>query len=180
MADVTFITGNADKARYMAELLGMPLKHRAVELDEVQSLDLLTVAGDKALRAYEVVGAPVLIDDTSLEFCALGRLPGPLIKWFLAELSPETLCSLLDGKDRSAVARCVFAYYDGHTLRTFEGQARGSIAPQPAGSNGFGWDSIYIPDGYTVTRAELNAEDDRKTYLQIKPIAALREFLAGR
>lgn len=177
MIDVTFITGNPDKARYMAELLGMPIKHRKVELDEIQSLDLATVTADKAKRAYEIVKGPVLVEDVGLEFTALGRLPGPLIKWFVEEIPFETICSLLNGKDRDAIARCVFAYYDGELLKTFEGSTPGRIAEKPAGSGGYGWDPIFIPEGYNVTRAELSKEDDHKVYLRIKPIAALRTFL---
>lgn len=177
MNDITFITGNANKATYLAELLGISIKHQKVDLEEIQSLDLAAVTADKAKRAYEIVKGPVLVEDVGLEFTALGRLPGPLIKWFVEELPFETICSLLNGKDRGAIARCIFAYYDGTLLRTFEGSMRGRVAEYPAGTGGYGWDPIFIPEGYNVTRAELSKEDDRKVYLLIKPIAALRTFL---
>lgn len=51
------------------------------------------------------------------------------------------------------------------------------LPEKPAGENGFGWDRFFIPEGYTVTRAQLSEEDDKKTYLQIKPFAALKKFL---
>lgn len=177
MHSITFITGNAGKAAYLAELLGLPIKHQKVDLDEIQSLDLADVTADKARRAYAIVKGPVLVEDVSLEFSALGRLPGTLIKWFVEELPFETICSLLDGKDRSATARCVFAYYDGNDMKLFEGSMPGRIAEQPAGSGGYGWDPIFIPDGYAVTRAELSKEDDHKVYMRTKPIAAVRAFL---
>ena len=50
----------------------------------------------------------------------------------------------------------------------------------PAGGNGYGWDKIFIPEGYSITRASLNEEDDRKTYLQIKPFLKLKTFLTSR
>ena len=86
---------------------------------------------------------------------------------------------MVDGKTRKATARCVFGYYDGTTLKLLEGKLDGEIAKVPAGENGYGWDRLFIPEGYDVTRAQLNEEDDRKTYLQIKPFAELKEFLSG-
>jgi len=54
----------------------------------------------------------------------------------------------------------------------------GSIAQEPRGKNGYGWDRIFIPEGYAGrTRAELNQMEDTATYTKIKPFAALRDFL---
>jgi inosine/xanthosine triphosphate pyrophosphatase family protein len=92
-------------------------------------------------------------------------------------MSDEELCRLIDGRSRDAVARCVFGYYDGVTLELLEGSLSGTIAEHPAGERGFGWDKIFIPEGYVVTRAELSEEDDQKTYLAVKPFAALKDFL---
>jgi len=177
MKDVTFITGNQKKAEYLARFLGFPVSHEKIDLDELQSLDLREIVEHKVHQAFEKVGKPVLVEDVGLEFCALGRLPGPFIRFFIDELPSETICSLLNDKDRSAVARCVFGYYDGKHLQLFEGSMRGMIATKPAGDKGYGWDKIFIPEGYDVTRAELSEEDDQKTYLKIKPFAQLKNFL---
>ena len=95
----------------------------------------------------------------------------------MEELSHEELCRLVDGRDRSALARCVFGYYDGTTEAYFEGSLSGSVPEHPAGTGGYGWDPIFVPDGYSVTRAELSPEDDRATYLKIKPSEQVRSFL---
>jgi len=177
MSESTFITGNQHKAEYLSRYLGFPASHRKLDLDEIQSLDLKEIVSHKVRQAYEIVQAPVIVEDVSLEFAALGRLPGPFIKFFMQEMSFDSICALADGKSRKATARCVFGYYDGQEVRLFEGGMVGEVADKPAGDKGFGWDSIFIPDGYSVTRAMLDEEDDRKTYLQIKPFAQLKEFL---
>ena len=123
---------------------------------------------------------PVLVEDSSLECKALGKLPGPFIKWFIQELGLEKLCGLLEGRDRAAVARCVYGYFDGSTEQYFEGGMTGIIAKMPAGERGYGYDSIFIPKGYTITRAQMSEEDDKKTYLQIKPLAQVKEFLTDK
>ena len=128
-------------------------------------------------QAYKELHTPVLVEDVSLEFVALGRLPGTLVKWFQQALSHEELCRMLDGKDRSAVARCVFGYFDGVEEQYFEGSLPGVVAEHPTGAAGFGWDPIFIPEGFSVTRAELSPEDDEKTYRQLKPLAEIKTFL---
>jgi non-canonical purine NTP pyrophosphatase (RdgB/HAM1 family) len=177
MQQVTFITGNQKKADYLANYLGHPVEHIKVDLDEIQSLDLNEIVRHKVRQAYAQVKKPVLVEDVALEFKALGRLPGPLVKWFIEELGLDGLCALVDGKDRTAVARCVFGYFDGTEEKYFESSLEGTVPEKPSGSGGYGWDPIFIPKGYTVTRAELSSEDDRKTYLQIKPFEQLKQFL---
>lgn len=180
MKKLTFITGNQNKADYLGKYLGFPVEHIKIDLDEIQSLNLNEIVEHKVKQAYEKVGEPVIVEDVSLEFEALGRLPGPFIRFFVDEVPFENICSMLDGKTRNANARCVFGYYDGQVLKLFEGKLDGKIAEAPAGENGYGWDRIFIPDGYTATRAELSEEDDRKTYLQMKPFADLKQFLENR
>lgn len=180
MVDITFITGNQSKADYLAKHLQLPVKHIKINLDEIQSLDLREVVKHKVLQAYEHVKGPVLVEDVSLEFKSWGRLPGTFIKYFVDEVPFKTICGMLNGQDRSARARCVFGYYDGKTVKFIEGYLDGRIANEPAGENGFGWDKIFIPDGYDVTRASLNPEDDEITYATIKPFAELREFLRSK
>ena len=178
MQEITFITGNQNKADYLARYLGFPVKHIKLDLDEIQSLDLKEIVEHKVRQAYKKVKSPVIVEDVSLEFDALGGLPGPFIRFFIDKVPFEAICSMINGKTRSATAKCVFGYYDGETIQFFEGGLGGEIAEVPAGERGYGWDRIFIPEGYKVTRAQLNEADDQKTYLQIKPFAALKEFLS--
>lgn len=80
MANITFITGNQNKADYLAKYLGFPVRHQKVDLDEVQSLDLHEIVEHKVRQAYGTIGSPVLVEDVALEFSALGRFPGTFIK----------------------------------------------------------------------------------------------------
>lgn len=175
-----FITGNQNKADYLAKMLGIELEHRKVELDEIQSVDLDEIVIHKVKQAYEHLQYPVLVEDVGLNFNALSGLPGPFIKFFIeAPDGLEKLCRMLDGfDDRSARAVCTFGYYDGTDLELFQGGLDGAIATSPRGENGYGWDKIYEPEGYGGrTRAELSPEEDAETYPMIKPFALLRGFL---
>ncbi|MEK7602540.1 MAG: non-canonical purine NTP pyrophosphatase [Patescibacteria group bacterium] len=180
MKDVVFITGNERKADYLAQYLGIPVEHVKMELDEIQSLDFTEVVRHKVRQAYIRVDRPVLVEDSGLEFASFGRLPGTFSKSFIHEIGLEAMCRLVDGRDRSATVRCVFGYFDGEHEAYFEGSMSGTIAEHPVGKSGFGFDTIFIPEGYKVTRAELSEDDDRKTYLRIKPFEQVKEFLLSR
>jgi inosine triphosphate pyrophosphatase len=181
MKNLTFITGNAAKAKYLSDYFHMPVEHVKLDLKEIQSLDLSEVVKDKVLRAYEIVKKPVLVEDVSLSFNAMKSLPGPLIKWFYETLGNEGLCRLLDGfDDRTALAKVQFAICDENETHTFEGSIQGSIAHTPKGDVGFGWDPVFIPDGYTKTWAEMNESEREQTSMRKIALTKLGAFLKGR
>ena len=159
--EIVFVTGNKGKAENTARLLGMNITNQKVDLPEIQSLDLSEIAEQKLKAAYDIIKKPCMIEDMSLEFYEFKRLPGTLIKFFLTELGLEKLCHLLDGKDRTAIAKCIIGFTDGKETKFFIGEKRGKIAAEPRGQNGYGWDKIFIPDG---SPDKTNAELDEKEY----------------
>lgn len=176
--NLTFVTGNKAKAEQLSRYLDLPLRHEKIDLDEIQSLDLQEVVEHKAKEAYKYLKSPVLIEDVSLSFTGLGRLPGPLIKWFLQELGNEGLCRLLPtDSDRSAEAHCMFAYYDGSTLETFSGVRKGSVALIPRGEAGFGWDPIFIPEGAQKTWAEMSLEEQREFSMRRLALEKVKDYI---
>jgi non-canonical purine NTP pyrophosphatase (RdgB/HAM1 family) len=178
--DITFITGNPVKAETLSRLLGYPVSHRRIDLVEIQSLDLREVVASKAREAFRAVQAPVLIEDSTLVFEAMGQLPGTLIKWFEQELGLEGLCRLADGySSRAATGQVLYGLFDGTTLETFYGETRGQVADHPRGENGFGWDPIFIPEGYTRTRGEMTQQEQQESSMRKAALAKLQAFLVG-
>lgn len=178
MKTPTFITGNKHKAAYLSSLLGIELPHQKVDLDEIQSLDLKEIVEHKVKQAYEIIKGPVLVQDVSVEFSALNGLPGPFIRFFVDNVPFQKACDMIPKDERSATARVVYGYYDGQEVTFFEGSLKGTIALEPRGEGGFGWDKIFIPEGYSITRAEMSPEDDMKTYKAMHPFEDMvREFL---
>src|SRR5438128_1679870 len=114
MINLTFVTGNENKARLFSELVGMDIRHHRVDVEEIQSLDLVEVASYKARMAYVQLKCPVVVEDAGVSIKAYGKLPGPFIKWFVDEIGLEALCRLADKDEkRLAVASDAFVYYDG-------------------------------------------------------------------
>ena len=164
MKELTFITSHAKKAEELSRHLDFPVVHHKLDLPEIQSLDPSEVVVAKAKEAYRILNRPVLVEDYSITFSALGALPGPLIKWFLQEMHIEGICRLLDGyQTRQATARTCFALCDEQGVHVFDGAITGTITDEPRGSHGFGMDAIFVPDGTEQTWGEMN-EDDQIVY----------------
>lgn len=181
MKKLTFITGNAGKAKYLSDYFCLPVDHVKLDLQEIQSLDLKTIVEDKAQRAFSIIKSPVLVEDVSLIFRSLKKLPGPLIKWFLETLGNEGICRLLDSyNDRSALAEVEFAFCDETGVHTFGASTEGIIADKPRGKMGFGWDSIFIPKGYDKTWAEMSDDEKHTTSMRKIALKKMSDFLIKR
>ncbi|TRZ50775.1 non-canonical purine NTP pyrophosphatase [bacterium] len=176
--ELTFITGNVDKAKYLADYFHMTIAHKKIDLPEIQSLELREVVEDKAQRAFAEVGKPVLVEDVSVTFEAMNNLPGPFIKWFEKSLGNEGVCRLLDGKsNRNATAEVMFGYCDGNEVQVFSGMVKGRIATEPRGEGGFGWDKIFINEGFEKTRAEMSEEEWHEFGMRKIALEKLATFL---
>ena len=179
MKSVLLITGNAGKAAEFSRLLGVEIHNQKVELPEVQSDDVRTIAEAKARAAFDIVKQPVFVDDTGLYIEAWNGLPGAFIAWFLRCVGNEGILKMLEGwDDRSARAVTALGYCDGQGARVFYGETKGSIAPAMRGTNGLGFDPIFMPNGSDKTYAELESHQKDHTSPRAAAARELREFLS--
>lgn len=176
---ITFVTGNEFKARETAEILNIDLEISNIELDEIQELDLEKVALHKLSQAYEILKKPVMIDDVSFEVGVWNNFPGPLIKWMLkAGEGPGLALKLLEKeKDRKATARLAIGFHDGNKPYLFYGESTGIVAYDIRGDNGFGWDRIFVPDGYDQTFAEMPRELKNSISHRGRALTQFQDFL---
>ena len=137
------------------------------------------VSIEKCKRAAQQVGGPVMVEDTSLCFNALGGLPGVYIKWFLEKTGHVGLNNLLAAyEDKSAYAQCVFAFSNGpgDEPKVFVGRTEGKIVTA-RGPLDFGWDPVFEPDGFDQTYAELAKEVKNTISHRYRSLHKLREYL---
>ncbi|GMM29001.1 nucleoside triphosphate pyrophosphohydrolase [Martiniozyma asiatica (nom. inval.)] len=187
---LTFVTGNANKLREVVEILtnGDPstplgpyhLTNQPLDLDELQGT-VESVTQHKTAQAAELVKGPVIVEDTCLCFTALGDLPGPYIKWFAKQAGLEGLVKMLAAfDDKSAKAITTFGYCEGpgKEVLLFQGITEGTIVDL-RGSREFGWDSIFMPNGWEETYSELKGERKNSISQRGKALAKLREFLTA-
>ena len=124
-------------------------------------------ASIKALAASVRFDGWVIADDSGLEVDALNGAPGVRSARFSGESATDAsnrtllLEKLLPVRDqaRSARFRCVIALArDGKVLANFSGSVEGVIIPQEKGTGGFGYDSLFVPEGHCETFAQLGAD----------------------
>ena len=108
----------------------------------------------------------------------MGRLPGTFIKWFIEELGYDGLAKLAQSlESQEAVGNVVYAYHDGKEVHLFEGTMKGHIVAEGRGDGGFGFDPIFVNEGYEVTRGEMTAEEYAKTSYRTMAMDKLKTFL---
>lgn len=164
-----FVTSNEHKRREVQKILGVELEGMDLDLPEIQAIDPAEVAAEKVRAAREALGSParpVLVEDSGLMVDAWGGFPGALTKWIMQSVGNEGLLRMLSpGGDRGASAVCAVAVTDaGGEVRMFRGEVRGSLASEPRGDEGFGYDPIFIPEWSTLTYAEMGDEKNTDSH----------------
>ena len=189
---VVIATGNRHKFREMADILsdlGLDFVMAAdlgVRFPEESPDDMEANAVAKAKAAATQTGLVAVADDSGLEVDALGGKPGPLSSRFGGKgLSDLDRCKLLleklkDVPDeaRTARFRCVIAVAtpDGE-VRTFHGTVEGTIAKEPRGSHGFGYDPIFFVPDYQKTMAELGPLVKNRISHRARALQAAKHFI---
>lgn len=194
--EIIFATGNAHKVTEAQKALGnsitliMPKELGITEEIPETGSTLEANAIQKCRYLWERVGKPCFADDTGLEVEALDQAPGVHTARYAGngKDSNANMDKLLEElnrieksaePNRAARFRTVIALItaDG-TLHTFEGILTGSIARQKSGAEGFGYDPVFIPDGYgDKTLAEISLDEKNGISHRGKAMRALKTFL---
>jgi XTP/dITP diphosphohydrolase len=170
--ELVVATRNTHKTREIQQILGPEFKVRDLlahpEVSEVpeSGTSFEENANVKALAVSKQLPTLVIADDSGLEVDALGGAPGIYSARYAGTQATDTqkVQKLLDelaqvhakGDVRRARFRCVVAVArNGNLLETFEGVVEGKIADEIRGESGFGYDPIFVPDGFEKTFGEL-------------------------
>lgn len=192
MKEIIFATNNAHKLGEVQALLGDAFSLvtlRACGITEDIPETAPTLEGNalqKARYVYERTGKSCFADDTGLEVDALGGAPGVHSARYATdghdfEANNRLLLHNLEAEsNRKANFRTVIALIlDGEEF-LFEGRVDGSITRTPSGNGGFGYDPLFIPEGYDVTFADMSADGKNAISHRGRAVAKLVEFLKER
>ena len=171
---LVFATHNLHKLKEIEALL--PEGIELLSLSDIECYEDIaetanTIEGNALIKAKyikERYQYNVFADDTGLEVLALNNAPGVFsARYAGAEKSDkaniELLLKNMEGKEeRKARFKTVIALCLDSKIHTFEGIVEGTISTCPVGQNGFGYDPIFIPEGYKETFAELSAEEKNR------------------
>lgn len=194
MRELVFATNNVHKLDEIRSILGA--EYSVVSLEEIGCHEEIPETADtlegnamqKTQFVFERYGVDCFADDTGLEVEALGGAPGIYTARFGvmnnygddhdAEANTRCLLDKLKGEtNRRAQFRTVIAFKDRGRDYVFEGVVKGTIAEEKRGDKGFGYDPIFIPDGYDKTFAELGVEEKNKISHRAKAAEEFAGFL---
>lgn len=186
--DLVFATNNNHKIEEVKALL--PVIYKLLSLKDIGCNEDIeetsdTFEGNALLKArylYEKYHLPCFSDDSGLEVMELNWAPGVFSARYAGEhgnheKNMDKLLQSLDGKtNRAARFRTVLCYIDTNGNQTyFNGIINGNITLEKRGSGGFGYDPLFIPDGYQKTFAEMTP--DEKNLISHRALA-VKEFAA--
>ena len=186
---LVFATNNQHKIKEVTHLL--PAELQLISLKDIESEDDLPETGvklednarQKARYVHDKFGVDCFADDTGLEIEALNGRPGVYSARYagpacIAEENVQKVLTELQGvQNRKARFRTVIALYLGDQEYIFEGSIEGRITESPAGSNGFGYDPVFIPEGEQRTFAEMSLEEKNRFSHRSNAIRKLSDFL---
>ena len=186
---LVFVTNNAHKLEEISSILGgkmelLSLKDIQCTADIPETADTLEGnAIQKAEYIHRHYGLDCFADDTGLEVEALDGAPGVYSARYAgeghdSEANMQKLLHNLEGKDnRKAQFRTAICLIIDDEQHLFEGICRGEIIKEKRGRAGFGYDPIFVPEGYTETFAELGNDIKNTISHRAKAVQMLCEFL---
>jgi len=163
-----------------------------ISLDEMENFPEIEETGTsfeenaiiKAVESFKLTGLPVVADDSGLSIECLGGAPGVFSARYSGEnANDESNINKVLGEisvfapPYKAKYVCVIAFYDGNKLLTTSGECHGEIITERRGDNGFGYDPVFIPDGFSKTMAELDPEVKNKLSHRFKALEKMKELL---
>jgi XTP/dITP diphosphohydrolase len=189
MKELVFATNNQHKLKEIREIIGN--QFRVVSLADIGCYEEITedadsIEGNASLKSWYVwnkFGKDCFADDTGLEVNALGGRPGVWsaryagedcnaennIRKVLSELERET--------DRKARFRTVISLIRNGLEVQFEGTVEGIILRDKRGKDGFGYDPVFLPDGYNLSFAEMSLDEKNKISHRARAIHKLIDHL---
>lgn len=189
---IVFATHNAHKVSEVQAVLG--LEYQLVTATEAGISEEIpetqpTIEGNalqKARYVYEHTGLNCFADDTGLEVEALNGAPGVYSARYAgehvsyADNNKLLLKNLAGCQNRKARFRTVIALILDGKEHLFEGRVEGTIATEPHGEGGFGYDPLFIPEGSQLTFAEMSPEAKNGISHRGRAVAKLVAFLHGK
>lgn len=162
-----FVTGNRHKFEEVSEIAanqGLKLEMRELACREVQADELEEIARQSAIDACASLGKPCFVEDAGLFVQALRGFPGPYSSYVFRTIGNKGLLRLMVGvSNRQAEFRSVVAYCKPRGKpRVFTGKVKGSISLETRGTQGFGYDPIFLAKHIGKTFGEMKISRKNK------------------
>ena len=192
MKKIIFASQNRGKVKEVEHIL-KDLNVQIVSLADINEVVEIEETGStfeenakiKAKIVYDKFKIPTIADDSGLVVEQLNGAPGIYSSRYAGEDGNDTannkkLVNELENFREPHIAKfvCTAVYYDGNEFHTAIGEMKGKIIHEEKGSKGFGYDPLFVPDGYNVTSAELEPEVKNSISHRFHAFQKLKKMIA--
>ncbi len=193
MKKLIFATGNKGKLKEVMEIF-KNTEYEIVSLYDLGNVPEIVEDGDtyeanaliKAKAIYEIYKLPVIADDSGLSVEQLNGEPGVYSARYAGENctyddNNKKILNVLQSYPSPHKAKfvCASVFYDGESIKEAFGELHGSIVNKSEGTNGFGYDPIFIPEGDSRTLAQFTSDEKNKISHRAKSFNKLKKQLEG-
>ena len=198
MKNILFLTSNPGKvaeAKTILNKYGVSIIIKPAKGIEIQSDSFSKIARVCAESAYKQIRRPLFVEDSGLFINALNGFPGTYSSTVYRQIGCPGILRLCTGlQNRAASAAravparalkraarfmCAVAYADKKGVKVFEGECHGAISKKEIGLTGFGYDPIFIPEGYGKTFAQLPQVKAKLSH-RVKALEAFGSWLENK
>jgi len=184
MKKIDFVTSNKGKvweARKLFEQVGISVIQNDIGYPEIQSKSLKEVASFGVEYISKKFSNAFFLEDAGLFIDSLNGFPGVYSAYVFYSIGLNGILKLLEGVSsdkRSARFQSVIAYKEpGEKTQFFIGECQGMLNDEAVGSNGFGYDPLFIPKGESKTFAQMQTEEKNRFSHRGKSLGKLKESL---
>lgn len=193
MKKIIFASKNEGKIREVRNILN-DLNVSIVSLTDIDFTGDIVESGSsfeenakiKAMEIYNMYRIPVIADDSGLVVDKLNGEPGIFSARYSGENATDEINNLLLIKKLNALPEphkakfvCAAVYFDGTEIQTAIGEVNGKIINKPRGTKGFGYDPLFIPDGFTQTLGELDDDIKNKISHRYNAFNKLKKIISN-
>ncbi len=178
MCMLKFITSNEHKYLEVSvafEKVGLPLSWYRKKYEEIQADDNAVICRDSCIKLGKDIEQPFFIDDTGLYIEQLNGFPGPYASYVQDTIGNTGIIKLASGSN--AYFKTVISLMQDNKVQQFTGILKGTIADKENNGNKFGYDPIFIPDGYDLALSQLSPAEKNLISHRGKAINNLINFL---
>ncbi len=178
---ILFSTTNKHKIREANEtskIYGIRFEQININYHEIRDEKFENIASEGVKYVYKKIKKPVIVEDSGIIIDALNGFPGTFSAYVEKKLGNKGILNLMrDVEERNRTARYIsaVAFFDGKILKTFVGTVEGKISTWERGSGGFGYDPVFIPNGYKETFGE-NPEPKKEISHRRKSVETFCKF----
>jgi XTP/dITP diphosphohydrolase len=180
---IFFVTHNKGKVREFKQILGGIAEVEQIDDDypELRSDDPEEIVKGAVKKLADKYKKPIVAEDSGLFIKALKDFPGTCSAYTHKRIGLKGLLKLMEGvKDRACEYRSAVGYCEpGKEPVSFLGVEKGTLAEKELGTNGFGHDPIFIPEGSSKTYGEMDDVEQVKKFRR-RAVLKFVEFLKGK